>query len=102
MRSGRTGTEVTFLPRTETFTMTDFAFGRWSTGCANWPSSIPASASCCRRARRPSGKRRRLLYEGGVEAFVRYLDRSKTPLIRRPIAVTGERTASRSSRAVVE
>ena len=32
-----------------------------------------------------------LHYEGGVEEFVRWLDRSKSPLIARPIAVTGER-----------
>ncbi|MEM7057246.1 MAG: DNA topoisomerase (ATP-hydrolyzing) subunit B [Pseudomonadota bacterium] len=32
-----------------------------------------------------------LHYEGGVEAFVRYLDRSKTGLISNPISVKGER-----------
>ena len=32
-----------------------------------------------------------LHYEGGVREFVRYLDRSKTPLIKAPIYIAGER-----------
>jgi DNA gyrase subunit B len=32
-----------------------------------------------------------LYYEGGLEAFVRYLDRAKAPLITAPIMVRGER-----------
>ena len=36
-------------------------------------------------------KREELHYEGGVEAFVRYLDRAKTPLIAAPIIIRGER-----------
>ncbi|MEL6427143.1 MAG: toprim domain-containing protein, partial [Pseudomonadota bacterium] len=32
-----------------------------------------------------------LVYEGGVREFVRYLDRSKTPLINEPIFVSGEK-----------
>ena len=41
--------------------------------------------------RHASSKREELHYEGGVEAFVRYLDRTKTPLIPKPIMITAER-----------
>jgi DNA gyrase subunit B len=36
-------------------------------------------------------KHEELFYEGGLEAFVRYLDRTKTPLINAPILIGGER-----------
>ena len=36
-------------------------------------------------------KREELFYEGGLEAFVRYLDRAKTPLVANPILIKGER-----------
>ena len=36
-------------------------------------------------------KREELFYEGGLEAFVRYLDRAKSALIDKPILIKGER-----------
>ena len=42
-------------------------------------------------ARHAEPKREELYYEGGLEAFVRYLDRAKTPLIDKPILIKGER-----------
>ena len=36
-------------------------------------------------------KREELRYDGGVEAFVRYLDRNKTPLVPAPIVLKAER-----------
>ena len=42
-------------------------------------------------ARPASPKREDLYYEGGLEAFVRYLDRAKTPLINKPILIRGEK-----------
>ena len=36
-------------------------------------------------------KREEMKYEGGVEAFVKYLDRNKTPLIPQPIMIKAER-----------
>src|SRR5207253_3592174 len=38
------------------------------------------------------GKREEMRYEGGVEAFVRYLDRNKSPLVPSPIVIKAERS----------
>jgi DNA gyrase subunit B len=68
-QGGRKGTEVTFLPSPKPSRNTDFASTRWSTGCANWPSSIPACSSPLADER---GVERRLVdlhYEGGVEGL---------------------------------
>jgi DNA gyrase subunit B len=42
-------------------------------------------------ARHAEIKREELYYEGGLEAFVRYLDRAKTPLVSAPILINGQR-----------
>jgi len=87
----RRGTEVTFLPSPRTFTMTEFD---WATlehrlrELAFLNSGVRIVLSDKRHA---VEKREEILYEGGVEAFVRYLDRNKTPLISKPIMVKAER-----------
>ena len=50
-------------------------------------------------ARHAEAKREELYYEGGLEAFVRYLDRAKTPLIEQAdprSAASATASASRS------
>src|ERR1700738_2074816 len=77
----RRGTEVTFLPSTRTFTMTEFD---WATlehrlrELAFLNSGVRIVLSDRRHA---VEKREEMTYEGGVEAFVKYLDRNKTPLV---------------------
>ena len=49
-------------------------------------------------AREEEPRETRLYYEGGIESFVEWLDRNKTPLIRRPMAaVLGRRSGSFTS-----
>jgi DNA gyrase subunit B len=87
----RRGTEVTFLPSKQTFTMTEFD---WATlehrlrELAFLNSGVRIALSDKRHA---VEKREEMLYQGGVEAFVRYLDRNKTPLVANPIVVKSER-----------
>ena len=40
-----------------------------------------------------------LFYEGGIPAFVRYLDRTKQGLIKEPIYITGEKDGHHASNA---
>ena len=85
------GTEVTFLPSKQTFTMTEFDFATLEhrlRELAFLNSGVTIVLSDMRHA---VEKREELFYEGGVEAFVRYLDRNKTALIENPIVMSAER-----------
>src|SRR5471030_540699 len=85
------GTEVSFLPSTQTFTMTEFDFATLEhrlRELAFLNSGVRIVLSDMRHA---VEKREELFYEGGVEEFVKYLDRNKTSLISEPIFIKAER-----------
>src|SRR5271156_3026921 len=85
------GTEVTFLPSKKTFTMTEFDFATLEhrlRELAFLNSGVTIVLSDMRHA---VEKREELRYEGGIEEFVKYLDRNKTPLIPQPIVIKAER-----------
>jgi DNA gyrase subunit B len=87
----RRGTEVTFLPSKKTFTMTEFDFATLEhrlRELAFLNSGMTITLSDMRHA---VEKREVMRYEGGVEAFVKYLDRNKTPLVPVPIVIKAER-----------
>src|SRR5207244_6442109 len=87
----RTGTEVTFVPSPKTFTMLEFDFATLEhrlRELAFLNSGVTIVLSDMRHA---VEKREEMRYEGGVEAFVRYLDRNKNLLIPAPIMITAER-----------
>src|SRR5579883_2424718 len=87
----RRGTEVTFLPSKETFSMTEFDFATLEhrlRELAFLNSGVSIVLSDMRHA---VEKRETMRYEGGVEAFVKFLDRNKTPLIPQPIVMKAER-----------
>jgi DNA gyrase subunit B len=89
--NGKRGTEVSFLPSTETFTMVEFDFATLEhrlRELAFLNSGVSIVLSDMRHA---VEKREEMKYEGGVEAFVKYLDRSKSPLIPSPLMIKAER-----------
>ena len=88
---GKRGTEVTFFPRPKTFTMVEFDFATIEhrlRELAFLNSGINIVLSDMRHA---VEKREEMKYEGGVEEFVKYLDRNKTPLIPKPVMIKAER-----------
>ncbi len=84
---GKRGTEVTFLPSTETFTMVEFDFKTLEHRLRELAFLNSGVKIILTDRRHGENKAEELYYEGGVEAFVRYLDRAKTALLPKPILV---------------
>jgi DNA gyrase subunit B len=88
---GKRGTEVTFLPSTTIFTKTEFDFLTLEhrlRELAFLNSGVTIRFQDLRGVER---KEVTLHYDGGVEAFVQYLDRTKTALISKPVTFRIER-----------
>src|SRR5271167_2642842 len=85
------GTEVTFTPSPQTFTMVEFDYSTIEHRLRELAFLNSGVRIILTDARHAEIKREELCYEGGLEAFVRYLDRAKTPLIGKPILIKGER-----------
>ena len=85
------GTEVTFTPSTETFTMVEFDYATIEHRLRELAFLNSGVRIVLTDARHAESRREELYYEGGLEAFVRYLDRAKSALIDKPILIKGER-----------
>jgi DNA gyrase subunit B len=88
---GRSGTLVTFLPSPATFTKTEFDFKTLEHRLRELAFLNSGVRIILRDLRHPEPVEVELHYEGGLEAFVRYLDKAKTPLIGAPILLSSER-----------
>ncbi|SMR83447.1 DNA gyrase subunit B [Aliiroseovarius halocynthiae] len=87
----RTGTEVRFLASTDTFSNLDYQFKTLENRLREL-SFLNSGVRIIIEDERPAEKlTSELHYDGGVKEFVKYLDRSKTPLMEEPIFVTGEK-----------
>ncbi len=85
------GTKVTFLPSPATFKITEFDFENLEhryRELAFLNSGVRIVLADARHADRVEHE---LYYEGGIGAFVRYLDRTKTPLFPDPITISAVR-----------
>ncbi len=85
------GTEVTFLPSPKTFTMVEFDFATLEHRLRELAFLNSGVTIILSDQRHAVEKREEMKYEGGVEAFVKFLDRNKTSLIPAPIMIKVER-----------
>ncbi len=88
---GKRGTEVTFLPSPETFTKTEFDFATLEHRLRELAFLNSGVRIIMTDKRGVEPHVLELYYEGGIAAFVRYLDRTKQGLIKEPILIRGER-----------
>ena len=87
----RTGTRVTFLPSPETFKITEFDFDKLEHRYRELAFLNSGVRLVLRDSRHEEVREVELFYEGGIAAFVKYLDRNKTSLLPEPIAIVGDR-----------
>ena len=88
---GKRGTEVTFLPSTRTFTMTEFDLATLEHRLRELAFLNSGLTISLTDKRGVEPKEIKLHYEGGLEQFVRYLDRAKNSLIPNPVMMIAER-----------
>ncbi|MBY0293344.1 MAG: DNA topoisomerase (ATP-hydrolyzing) subunit B [Alphaproteobacteria bacterium] len=88
---GKTGTEVNFLVSKETFTLTQFDFGTLEHRLRELAFLNSGVTLVLRDERHEEVKEVVMHYEGGVQAFVNYLDRSKSVLHAPSIVIQGEK-----------
>ncbi len=85
------GTRVTFLPSTETFKNIEFDFDRLEHRFRELAFLNSGVRLVLTDDRHEEPKSVEMFYEGGIAAFVKWLDRAKTPLVPDPIAIHGQR-----------
>jgi DNA gyrase subunit B len=88
---GRSGTETTFMPSPRTFSMVEFDYKTLEHRLRELAFLNSGVRIVLKDLRHPDPVVTELYYEGGLEAFVRYLDTAKVPLIPTPIILSGER-----------
>lgn len=87
----QTGTEVRFLASTNTFSNLEYSFETLEKRLREL-AFLNSGVRIILIDERPAERlETELFYEGGVKAFVRYLDRSKTSVMPEPIYIIGER-----------
>jgi DNA gyrase subunit B len=86
----RNGTEVTFLPSTDTFTMTEFDFNTLEDRLRELAFLNSGVNIFLTDNRAEEQKEVQLHYEGGITSFVEYLNRNKNPLTSKSISIFTE------------
>jgi len=85
---GKKGTQVTFLPSNNIFAITEFNFSTLEHRLRELSFLNSGVKINLKDIRSDEPKEVELFYKGGVEAYVKYLDRNKNP-INKPINILG-------------
>ncbi len=88
---GRSGSEITFFPSAQTFTMVEFDYNTLEHRLRELAFLNSGVRIVLTDARHADLKTQELVYDGGLVEFVRYLDRAKKPLLAGPVAIKAER-----------
>src|SRR3954470_24484694 len=88
---GKKGTEITFLPSPITFTKTEFDYATLEHRLRELAFLNSGVSITLTDKRGVETKETVLHYEGGLKAFVEYLDRAKQPLIPAPMMILSEK-----------
>src|SRR5690606_36907791 len=88
---GRSGSAISFFPSTETFTMVEFDFKTLEHRLRELAFLNSGVRIVLNDFRHPELVSTELYYEGGLEAFVKYLDKSKAGVLDAPITMIGEK-----------
>ena len=87
----RTGTEVRFLASTDTFSNLEYSYETLEKRLREL-AFLNSGVRIILADERPAERLEvELFYEGGVNEFVKYLDRSKNPVMEAPIYIKGEK-----------
>src|SRR3954471_18097447 len=89
--NGKKGTEITFLPSSGTFTKTEFDFATLEHRLRELAFLNSGVSITLTDKRGVEPKEIHLHYEGGLKAFVEYLDRAKQQLIPAPMMIVSEK-----------
>ncbi len=87
----KSGTEVRFMAANTTFSNLDYSFKTLENRLRELAFLNSGVRIILEDLRPAEPLKSELFYEGGVNEFVRYLDRSKTSVMAEPIFITGER-----------
>ena len=88
---GRRGTQITFMPSLKVFSRTEFSYATLEHRLRELAFLNSGVRILLRDLRGESPVEDTLHYDGGLEAFVQWLDRSRAPLHKPPVVVSGER-----------
>jgi DNA gyrase subunit B len=96
----RTGTEVTFTPSDKTFSKTEFDYGTLIHRLRELAFLNSGVLVVLRDERGVEPQEDVFQYDGGIGAFVAYLDRNKSA-VHEPIAITGDRDSGTGEGAMI-